>query len=101
MTARRPMFVEPEFAFHLVGRPSLLGLVGRGFCIRCPRCAWVPKADSRWGCLCDTTWNTFDTGGQCPSCHKQWLMTMCLSCRAMTPHTAWYVVVGQREKPTA
>jgi hypothetical protein len=95
------MFIPPEEALHLPGRPSLLGLVGRGFRICCPRCAWVPKPESRWGCVCDTNWNTFDTGGLCPGCHGQWLVTMCLRCRANTPHADWYVAGGRVARPAA
>lgn len=60
--------------------------------IRCPKCQWQPAAHSRWGCTCGHTWNTFDTGGQCPSCGKQWENTQCLSlpCNQWSLHVDWY-----------
>jgi hypothetical protein len=67
------------------GRDS--GAEGR---IRCPLCLWEPRAEDRWMCSCRHTWNTFDTGGVCPGCLKQWTMTMCLSCHAWSAHSDWY-----------
>lgn len=58
--------------------------------IFCPRCAWEPKQSSRWMCLCLHCWNTFDTGGVCPSCGKVWTETQCLACQRWSPHADWY-----------
>jgi hypothetical protein len=59
--------------------------------IRCPLCRWEPRADSRWRCnACNYVWNTFDTGGVCPGCLKQWAMTACHSCHKWSPHSEWY-----------
>jgi len=58
--------------------------------IRCPTCDWSPKPDSRWRCVCKHNWNTFDTGGICPSCMFQWTNTQCLACAAWAAHSAWY-----------
>ena len=58
--------------------------------IACPKCDWEPDAGSRWGCTCGHSWNTFDTGGKCPACHKQWQDTQCLSCSKWSPHLDWY-----------
>lgn len=60
--------------------------------IRCPKCTWQPEAHSSWSCLCGHSWNTFDTGGQCPSCGKQWEHTQCLSfsCLQFSLHIDWY-----------
>jgi len=58
--------------------------------IYCPRCAWEPAPTSRWGCACGHSWNTFDTGGRCPRCQKQWHDTQCLSCAGWSPHLDWY-----------
>jgi hypothetical protein len=65
--------------------------------IRCPLCAWQPRASSRWYCAdtishdgCWTAWNTFDTRGRCPGCDYQWKWTDCLRCGASSPHEAWY-----------
>jgi hypothetical protein len=35
-------------------------------------------------------WNTFETRARCPGCSKQWHVTQCLSCRAVSPHEDWY-----------
>lgn len=65
------------------------------FNIRCPKCAWQPKANSRWSCTCGHSWNTFDTGGRCPKCKKQWKDTCCQGpwvggCAQWSPHLDWY-----------
>lgn len=73
--------------------------------IRCPKCAWRPKPESRWSCLpaCGTQWNTFWTGGVCPGCGKAWRHTMCPACIKRSPHKDWYRFpegedVGERER---
>jgi hypothetical protein len=58
--------------------------------IRCPLCMWVPKASSRWQCYCGHSWNTFDTGGTCPTCDFRYEQTMCLACHRWSKHRAWY-----------
>lgn len=59
--------------------------------IRCPRCRWQPRKDSRWLCnKCNTSWNTFDTRGLCPGCNHQWIHTACLDCHAWSRHVDWY-----------
>ena len=58
--------------------------------IRCPKCNWSPHADSRWSCKCGHRWNTFDTGGVCPSCLYQWKITACLRCHEWSAHSDWY-----------
>lgn len=58
--------------------------------IRCPLCGWTPRKEDRWSCSCGFSWNTFDTGGVCPACLKQWTTTQCLSCHRWSPHSAWY-----------
>lgn len=58
--------------------------------IECPKCRWEPKADSLWSCICGHAWNTFDTAGRCPACHKQWHDTACLSCSKWSKHLDWY-----------
>lgn len=60
--------------------------------IRCPRCAWKPKAESRWACKpeCGTVWNTFWTGGVCPGCGHAWQHTQCPNCHQRSPHKDWY-----------
>jgi len=39
---------------------------------------------------CYTIWNTFETHAVCPGCHKQWQVTQCLLCHAISPHDDWY-----------
>ena len=65
--------------------------------IRCPKCAWRPKASDRWLCWncgdpefffggCGTSWNTFATKGRCPGCSHQWRWTVCLRCHNWSLH---------------
>ena len=58
--------------------------------IRCPRCRWEPQKSDAWACTCGHLWNTFDTGGVCPGCLKQWLVTCCPNCGEWSPHSDWY-----------
>lgn len=60
--------------------------------IRCPKCFWRPKREDRWMCGedCLHSWNTFDTAGVCPACHKQWEWTACLRCSQWSRHSEWY-----------
>lgn len=61
-----------------------------GLRIRCPRCGWKPGREDRWSCTCGCVWNTFETGGVCPECLRQWTSTQCLSCQLWSPHSEWY-----------
>ena len=58
--------------------------------IRCPLCGWSPGKEDKWFCACGCEWNTFDTGGVCPSCLHQWTETQCLSCSRWSAHSEWY-----------
>ena len=58
--------------------------------IRCPLCKWSPGNEDEWECSCGRSWNTFDTGGVCPGCLRQWESTQCLSCHGWSAHSAWY-----------
>jgi hypothetical protein len=58
--------------------------------IQCPQCRWNPAAADTWRCDCGNEWNTFDTGGVCPGCMRQWPNTQCLKCLAWSAHSAWY-----------
>src|SRR3954454_5886029 len=72
--ARMPQTADPGLD---VEETSGTGVTGPK--IRCPKCAWRPKAPDRWMCTqCMYVWNTFDTGGICPGCLYQWKETMCL-----------------------
>lgn len=66
-----------------------MGGAGEGE-IRCPRCGWVPGAQDLWMCRCRHSWHTFDTGGVCPNCLRQWESTQCASCHQWSPHSDWY-----------
>lgn len=63
---------------------------GGGGDIRCPLCGWVPAPEDLWMCRCSHFWNTFVTGGVCPSCLYQWTYTQCLACHGWSPHSDWY-----------
>lgn len=58
--------------------------------IRCPKCGWRPEAGDLWMCNCGCFWHTFDTGGRCPDCGRQWLHTQCKACHEWSPHQDWY-----------
>jgi hypothetical protein len=58
--------------------------------VRCPACKWEPKRDDQWTCECLHAWNTFDTGGVCPSCQRQWMETQCPQCHVWSRHADWY-----------
>jgi hypothetical protein len=58
--------------------------------IRCPKCGWQPTRHHRWWCSCHHSWNTFDTGGVCPACSKQWIDTACHACHKWSKHVDWY-----------
>lgn len=64
--------------------------ITRGAKIRCPKCAWRPRATDRWECTCGFIWNTFDTRGLCPACDYQWHDTACLACGEWSRHEDWY-----------
>lgn len=60
--------------------------------IKCPKCEWEPDGRSYWLCdECNTSWNTFDTYGKCPSCGHVHRDTQCPPCRVISPHVEWYV----------
>ena len=63
--------------------------------IRCPKCSWEPDGLPHWRCSCGYRWDTFSTGGRCPSCHKVWEETQCVppiigGCLQLSPHLDWY-----------
>ena len=64
--------------------------------IRCPRCDWEPGRDHVWMCTCLHVWNTFETGGICPECGRQWQETQCARCKAWSPHADWYADDAER-----
>jgi hypothetical protein len=58
--------------------------------IRCPLCGWQPIKGDVWTCSCGHAWDTFETGGVCPACLKQWETTACHGCSQFSSHSAWY-----------
>jgi hypothetical protein len=73
-----------------VSKDRTIGSDGGEGRIRCPKCRWMPGKHDRWMCNCLHIWNTFDTGGVCPACLKQWTVTQCLACHKISPHSDWY-----------
>lgn len=59
---------------------------------RCPSCEWVPRRRDRWQCKCQTQWNTFETGGVCPTCREPWKKTQCLQCGEWSSQPEWAAV---------
>jgi hypothetical protein len=59
--------------------------------IRCPKCGWEPSRRDLWMCVCLHVWNTFETGGVCPACRREWEETQCLRCQGWSTHDDWYV----------
>jgi hypothetical protein len=82
-----PVVADPEIATGIKtgdrGGP-------KGPRILCPKCGWEPREGDLWACTCGHTWNTFDTGGVCPGCMRQWEVTQCLRCSEYSPHSDWY-----------
>ncbi len=62
--------------------------------IWCPLCRWEPDENNEWYCdNCGTYWNTFRTGGRCPTCQKLWTETVCLKCQKTSSHRSWYKIM--------
>lgn len=62
--------------------------------VRCPACSWRPPIRPLWLCHpdgCGTLFDTFACRGECPSCKRTFEETACPSCKAWSPHAAWYV----------
>ena len=63
--------------------------------IHCPKCHWEPDGKPYWQCTCGHNWDTFSTGGRCPSCAKVWEETQCIphagGCDKISPQLDWYV----------
>jgi hypothetical protein len=58
--------------------------------IRCPCCGWQPARQDLWACTCLHLWNTFETGGVCPACGREWSKTQCPRCEEWSRHEDWY-----------
>jgi len=56
----------------------------------CPSCHTAPPLGPFWTCnQCSTRFDTFETGGICPSCAARFANTMCLDCRHQAPIAQW------------
>lgn len=59
--------------------------------IACPHCEWQPDGKPYWICdKCPTTWDTFSTYGECPSCKYVHRETQCIQCDRISKHSKWY-----------
>lgn len=56
----------------------------------CPNCQAAPPEAAIWRCSqCDSAFDPFTTGAQCPTCTRQFRNTQCLNCGKSTAHTSW------------
>jgi len=56
----------------------------------CPSCHTPPPLGPFWTCnKCNTRFDTFETGGICPSCAARFASTTCLDCRYKAPIAEW------------
>lgn len=58
----------------------------------CPTCQIPPLLGAKWKCdLCGQLFDTFETRAACPSCAKQFPMTMCGDCGTGHRMSEWVV----------
>jgi len=56
----------------------------------CPSCHTAPPLGLFWTCnKCNSRFDTFETGGICPSCAARFANTTCLDCRHKAPIAEW------------
>src|SRR6185503_14197233 len=56
----------------------------------CPSCHTAPPLGLYWTCnRCNTRFDTFETGGICPSCATRFASTTCLDCHHQAPIAQW------------
>jgi Zn-dependent protease len=55
----------------------------------CPTCHEHPPVGSFWGCPCRARFDTFATGGICPSCGRLHIVATCLLCFEQAPLPNW------------
>lgn len=56
----------------------------------CPSCGTAPPIGQFWLCKqCSNTFDTFATGGVCPSCSTRWDTTQCMDCQRSSPISQW------------
>lgn len=57
---------------------------------RCPNCQAHPLKGNFWNCgRCGTAFDTFESGGNCPSCGLNYDTTTCPECRRGYPMATW------------
>ena len=58
----------------------------------CPACGQAPRVGFFWRChRCQTAFDTFASGAQCPRCSATFALTRCLDCGQPNPLSAWRV----------
>ncbi|MGA9584242.1 MAG: site-2 protease family protein [Terracidiphilus sp.] len=58
----------------------------------CPSCRTAPPMGPIWRCnKCNSSFDTFETGGVCPQCSAKFEKTTCLDCRHQAPLNEWQV----------
>ncbi len=56
----------------------------------CPACSQSPSIGAYWLCgRCRQPFDTFESGGVCPSCSTSFAQTMCLNCGALSQMADW------------
>jgi hypothetical protein len=56
----------------------------------CPACASPPLIGKFWQCSnCQASFDTYETGGVCPSCGNSYQVTECASCQTRSPIQQW------------
>jgi Zn-dependent protease len=56
----------------------------------CPNCKTPPPVGELWKCgRCGSPFDTFASGGVCPTCRSQFDLTRCAECGAMRPMHEW------------
>ncbi|MGA8740893.1 MAG: site-2 protease family protein [Terracidiphilus sp.] len=56
----------------------------------CPSCRTAPPLGPVWRCnKCNSSFDTFQTGGVCPQCSARFEKTTCLDCRHQAPLSEW------------
>ena len=69
---------------------SKLEKIPRRLGLACPACHVAPPLGPFWTCnKCATRFDTFETGGICPSCSQRFDKTTCLDCRQQAPIAEW------------
>jgi hypothetical protein len=65
--------------------------------IRCPACGVYQPIGDFWECNpdgCGVSFDTFQSGGQCPHCAARFAWTQCIACEKASAHSAFYVRAG-------